>query len=190
MTRLEQPDEKVIEHRAVQRFLVAKVVIEQRLVDPGGGGDGVHARARQAFLGEFDQRRLQDGAAAGLGLAAGAAAGRRWNAVVTSLINQLVRLAHRRARFNFLTSGSSAPGLPRANSISPKKVAGAGSVSAPEGRAESRLALAHMGDEQQNCCAVKASTPFGPCRESEAMPGLAMGHLPRSICHEPKERWR
>src|SRR5664280_1663947 len=67
----EQSDEKLIEHRAVQRFLVTEVVIQQCLVDFSGSGDGVHARARETFLGEFAKRRLEDGAAAGLGLAAG-----------------------------------------------------------------------------------------------------------------------
>ena len=57
-----------------KRFLVVKVVVEQRLVDAGGFGDGVDARAGQAFLGELGQRGLEDGVAAGLRLAAAAAA--------------------------------------------------------------------------------------------------------------------
>ena len=73
----QQADEKIIEHRAVQRFFVAKVVVEQRLVDAGGGCDGVHARPGNAFLGKFDERRLQNCAAAGLGLATSSSPGRR-----------------------------------------------------------------------------------------------------------------
>ena len=71
MTRPSSRTKKVIEHRTVQRFLVAEVVIQQRLVDPGGSSDGVHARARETFLGEFDKRRLENRAPAGLGLAPG-----------------------------------------------------------------------------------------------------------------------
>src|ERR1035437_4475448 len=67
----EQPDKKLIEHRAVQRFLVPKVVIQQRLVDPGSSRDGIHARPRETFLGKFAKRRLENCAATGLGLAAG-----------------------------------------------------------------------------------------------------------------------
>ena len=68
---IEQPDEKLIEHRAVQRFLVPKVVIQQCLVDLSGISDGVHARTRKALLGKFAKRRLENCAPACLGLATG-----------------------------------------------------------------------------------------------------------------------
>src|ERR1035437_1498995 len=73
----EQPDEKLIEHRAVQRFLVTEVVIQQCLVDLSGSGDGVHARTRKALLGKFAKRRLENRAPARLGLAAGPSPGGR-----------------------------------------------------------------------------------------------------------------
>ncbi len=73
---LAQPNEEAIKHRAVQRLLVMKVVIEERLVYSGRSGYRIHAGARQTFLGKLGQRRLKDGVAAGFRLAAGAASGR------------------------------------------------------------------------------------------------------------------
>ncbi len=64
---------EAIEHRAVQRLFVMKVVIEKRLVHTGRSGDGIHAGAGQAFLGKLSQSRLKDGVAAGLRLASSTA---------------------------------------------------------------------------------------------------------------------
>ena len=49
----------------VQTFLVLEVVVEQRLVDPGGLGDGRGARSGHALGGEFGDGLLQNGGAAG-----------------------------------------------------------------------------------------------------------------------------
>ena len=49
--------EELVEHRRVQFVLAAEVVIEQRLVDASGGGDGVHPRTGQAVFGEFQPGR-------------------------------------------------------------------------------------------------------------------------------------
>ncbi len=68
--------EENVQHGAVERLLVAEVVIEQRLVHPGSFGDGVDAGAGQALLRKLGQRGLQDGVAAGFRLAPAAAAGR------------------------------------------------------------------------------------------------------------------
>ena len=70
---LTQSNEEAIKHRAIQRLLVMKVVIEKRLVHTSGRGDGIHAGTRQAFLGKLSQRRLKDGVAAGFRLTPGAA---------------------------------------------------------------------------------------------------------------------
>ncbi len=59
MTRSQKAREETLQRRAVQRLLVVEVVIEQRLVDAGGFGDGIDARAGQAFLGELRQRGLR-----------------------------------------------------------------------------------------------------------------------------------
>ncbi len=64
--------EHLIENRAVERFLVLEVVVQQRLVDSGGARDGVGARPGHAFAGEFPDRGLQDGGAAFFGLSPGA----------------------------------------------------------------------------------------------------------------------
>src|SRR5208337_5631214 len=67
---LRQTDKEAIKHRAVKRFLVMKVVIQQCLIDASGRGDGIHAGTRQTFLCELGQRCLQDGIAAGFRLMA------------------------------------------------------------------------------------------------------------------------
>ena len=66
--------EDVIEDRAVKRFFVLEVVIQQGLVDSGGARDGVGARPGYAFAGEFTDRSLQDGGPAFFGASAGAQA--------------------------------------------------------------------------------------------------------------------
>ena len=70
------PGKRVVEHRAVERFLVLEVVIEQRLVDARLARDGVGAGSGNAVLGKLLRRRLQDGGAAFLRLPAGTHAGR------------------------------------------------------------------------------------------------------------------
>ena len=48
------------ERGRVERFLIAKVVIEQSLVDTGGGGNGPGARAGEAVLAEFADGGVED----------------------------------------------------------------------------------------------------------------------------------
>ena len=84
---LQQAFEETIEHRAVERLLVVEVVIQQRLVHPGGFGDSIDPGARQAFAAELHQRGLQDGLAATVGLAAAAAGWDRGMGLGVHLIN-------------------------------------------------------------------------------------------------------
>ena len=58
---------------AYSASLLPKVVVEQRLVYPGRGGNGIHTCASQAVLRELCQRSLQNGAPACLWVAAAAA---------------------------------------------------------------------------------------------------------------------
>ena len=68
--------EDPLEDGAVEVLLVAEIVVEQPLVGPGQGGNGIHPRALKAALGKFgppgnEDRRL------GLGRIA-RPLGRRW----------------------------------------------------------------------------------------------------------------
>ena len=49
----------VEQHRRVERFLVAEVVVEQPLVGLGAGGDGIDPGAVEALLAELVARRLR-----------------------------------------------------------------------------------------------------------------------------------
>ena len=50
----------VLQHRRVEPVFAAKIVIEQRLVDAGGSGNGVGAGAGQSGLGKHAPRRGED----------------------------------------------------------------------------------------------------------------------------------
>ena len=73
--RVLQAGERVVEHRAIKRFLVFEVVIKESLVHPGFSGNGVSAGAGNAVLGELVRRGPQNGGPALFGLAAGTHAG-------------------------------------------------------------------------------------------------------------------
>ena len=51
------------ERRAVEGFFVAKVVVEECLIDLGGGGDGAGARAGEAMLAELANGGVEDAGA-------------------------------------------------------------------------------------------------------------------------------
>ena len=59
----------VEQHGAVERLLVAEVVVEQPLVGLGARGDGIDAGAVEALLAELVARRLQDRGLGALGVA-------------------------------------------------------------------------------------------------------------------------
>ncbi len=71
MLRRADRDIRAFEHGDIERFLVAEVVIQHALVHVRPLGDVVDARAAVALLGEFLDRRLQDGRARALGIAHG-----------------------------------------------------------------------------------------------------------------------
>ena len=50
----------VEQHRRVERFLVAVIVVEQALVGPGAGGDGIDAGAVETLVAELVACRAQD----------------------------------------------------------------------------------------------------------------------------------
>ncbi len=58
----------VAEHGAEQGLLVAEVVVQAFLVDPGPFGDAGHGGAVEAALGELDGRRFLQAAAGALGV--------------------------------------------------------------------------------------------------------------------------
>ena len=65
-----QAREGVIQNRAVERFLIFEVVVEQGLVDAGLAGDGVGAGSGYSVGGELVSCGLENRGAALLGLAA------------------------------------------------------------------------------------------------------------------------
>ncbi len=69
-----QSAEDLVEHGAVEGFLVLEVVVQQSLVDSGSARDGVGACPGYAFAGKFTDRGLQDGGPAFFGPSAGAQA--------------------------------------------------------------------------------------------------------------------
>ena len=66
-----QSGESAVEHRAVQRFFVFEVVVQQRLVDASFARDFLGAGTRDVVVGELLRRRFQDGRAALFRLPAG-----------------------------------------------------------------------------------------------------------------------
>ena len=62
---LDEAAEDGLQRGGVQAFLVLVVVVEQRLVDPGGLGDGRGAGPGHALGGELGDGLLQNGGAAG-----------------------------------------------------------------------------------------------------------------------------
>jgi hypothetical protein len=62
-----------VEDDVEERLLAAEVVVELRLVRPGGRGDAVDAPAGQAVLGELGRRRLEEAFPAGVPVAIRAA---------------------------------------------------------------------------------------------------------------------
>src|SRR6185312_10977865 len=60
--------EFVGEHRLEQGLLVAEVLVEPFLVDPGPLGDGGHGRAVRSVLGELSRRRVLQAPARPLGV--------------------------------------------------------------------------------------------------------------------------
>ena len=87
--------ENMVQHRAVERFFVFEVVVEQRFIDRGRPGYGVGAGAGHAFLCELAHGRIENGGPGLLGLAASTEAGlaagftgQRGQGIL--LINQLV----------------------------------------------------------------------------------------------------
>src|SRR5579872_121014 len=119
--RRSQPGERFIEYRSVERLFVLEVVIEERLVDVGFAGDGVCTGSGDAVLCELEGRRLQNGCAALLRLAARTHAAMKGMTVMEkpgheipvrweNLINQLVRLyTKQRDAKNYLFSCSNTP---------------------------------------------------------------------------------
>ena len=67
-----------LQGRGVQGFLALEVVVEQRLVDAGGLGNLLGARAGQAVLAEFADGGVEN---AGAGLVGAFGLGAGWSAV-------------------------------------------------------------------------------------------------------------
>ena len=87
---LEARAEHIIEHRAVKRLFVMKVVVEKSLVDASRMRDGIRAGSVDAQLGEFALGGFQDRPAAVFGVPVRPA--RNW-AGFLHLTNQLVSIA-------------------------------------------------------------------------------------------------
>src|ERR1700759_3299444 len=60
--------ELACEHRLEQRLLVAEVLVQALLVDPGPLGDAGHGRAIRPVLGELRRGRLLEAPASSLGV--------------------------------------------------------------------------------------------------------------------------